>query len=494
MSANKTVISWLKSWMSLFMVPEYEIYTCLQPAEPYCPYGMTSQYCATLYGRTKWLIKVRWGVIAVALAGILSGSIIFPDAANWFLLGSIIFALGIFNIFWQRLTSLKLQTICYGELYLSLYQILVDFILLSFAVYLTGGITGQLTPLFVLHVVFATVLLPRKFAYRVMLIAFVLITMTAFVYNLLDFKPVWLFLPSNDHYIVMSKILRFGFLMLATFGAAVIGLNISKEIRAGNHRIEMLVRELEARNTDLTNINQQRIKLLGVASHDLKSPLSAVEMKMDMLKEGYMGDLTDLQKEEIGKMQKRLESLRYFINDVLDMTAVDLYGRSTEQNKPVDISTQLKNTISELGVLASKNGLRIEHSLPEQPVFVSAPEKRMARVWQNLISNALKYGVNGEKVDVVFKQDGKDIHVSITDHGIGISQEDVKHLFEDFFRAKNAVDKKIPGTGLGLSIVKRIVQSAGGTISVSSELGHGTTFTVNLQSTDQRQEAMETPK
>jgi signal transduction histidine kinase len=165
---------------------------------------------------------------------------------------------------------------------------------------------------------------------------------------------------------------------------------------------------------------------------------------------------------------------------MLDLTAIEHKGVSGDVSKPVDVVAQLKTAIADQDVAAKNAGLTVEQSFPAGPAVVSASPNQLARAWQNLIGNAVKYGAGGGKVEVTCRTEGKSVLVKITDHGIGISAEDQKRLFTDFFRAGDAVEKGIPGTGLGLSIVKRIVEAAGGTISVESAPGKGSAFTVML--------------
>jgi two-component system sensor histidine kinase BaeS len=126
-------------------------------------------------------------------------------------------------------------------------------------------------------------------------------------------------------------------------------------------------------------------------------------------------------------------------------------------------------------VAAEAAGLQLSSEVPAHPVFVRARPENLLRAITNLISNAVKYTRTGT-VDVLTYTEADRLCVQIKDTGLGIAPNDLLHLFERFYRGKQAAQSSIPGTGLGLSIVKEIVESHGGTVEVASELGVGSTF------------------
>lgn len=124
--------------------------------------------------------------------------------------------------------------------------------------------------------------------------------------------------------------------------------------------------------------------------------------------------------------------------------------------------------------------LKLIHHLPEKLPLISGDANALTYLFTNLISNAIKYNTQNGEVKIEAKQEGENLVVSVSDTGVGISQDDLKRLFDEFFRSKDEAAQKIAGTGLGLSIAKRIAEVHNGTIKIKSKLGEGSTFEVHL--------------
>jgi signal transduction histidine kinase len=139
-----------------------------------------------------------------------------------------------------------------------------------------------------------------------------------------------------------------------------------------------------------------------------------------------------------------------------------------------------ENSLDLLEVQAEQGGLQLKLALPQEPVMVHGDPEELARVVDNILSNAVKYTPPGGRVDVSVSAQGPWAEVACTDTGLGISAIDQTHLFSAFHRSSNPEALSIPGTGLGLAISRRIVEMHGGDILVESELGQGSTFRVRL--------------
>ncbi len=454
--------------------------TCLATGDSLCRLGMAVEDCETVQGRIVWLITVRWFAIIAALAGVGLGSLLFPFAAAWAQLGGLVALLALVNSLWHVRAKRKGTTVCAGALRFAYYQILADFALLTIAVHLTGGVVGPLTPLFVMHGVFSAVLLPRRASIATLIGAVCFMSLALALGGLGKWSPPWHF---SDPAILPSwayDLIRFGFLGTAVGGSSLIGMQLSHRLRLRHAHISFLARELERRNAELRRVDEQRVRLLGAASHDLKSPLAAVESRLDVLIGGYLGPVTPQQEEQLHKMKSRMQELRYFITDLLDYTAVVAKGFRPVEPRPVDIVEQLKTTMQELSPVAEHANWSIEHNLPDKPIWVHGPPRRLSAVWLNLLSNAIKYGVGGKCVSIKHSVEADLVHIEIVDHGLGISEEDQQQLFREFFRTNAAKSSGIAGTGLGLAIVKQVIDDVGGNIEIRSRVGEGTTVKVSL--------------
>jgi signal transduction histidine kinase len=452
---------------------------CLETGATLCRLGLPIEDCETLRNRVIWLVWVRWLVVLGALTAIGAGASLYPTMASWLWLAVDILALALANTLWQWWIAGGRRTLCGGVLPLSSYQIFTDFVLLAVAVHLTGGITGPLTPLFVLHGVFSAVLLPRWHTATTLASAAALLVGSVLLQHAVGWLPPWRIGEAGVTPAWMRAAVDTGFLAVATAGASVMGLDLSNQLRMRHSRILALARELESRNRKLHEVDEERLKLLSVASHDLRSPLAAVESRVDLFLNGYVGGIDDAQRGHLTKIKERVKGLRTFIDDLLDLTAIESAAATMKPPVPIDVGEQIRAAVADLAPVAEAAGCEIESSLPEEKVTVVAGPSRLARVWTNLLSNAIKYG-GGKPVTVTVEpRDGR-VVVSVRDRGMGIAPEDRAEIFKEYFRGKAARQAGIPGTGLGLAISRRVVESFGGTIEVESAAGEGATFSVSL--------------
>jgi signal transduction histidine kinase len=168
------------------------------------------------------------------------------------------------------------------------------------------------------------------------------------------------------------------------------------------------------------------------------------------------------------------------INDILTLAsskAIEI----DQPLEPVQVQRILQRVIESYSEEARIQQVAIKFTPPSKPVTAMATENGLDTVIRNLIGNAIKYSKPGGTVEAAIQTDAGYIKVSISDTGIGIPEEDLPHIGDEFFRAKNAHLSGITGTGLGMSIVKQFVDRFGGQVSVVSSLGKGTTFTVSLR-------------
>lgn len=212
-------------------------------------------------------------------------------------------------------------------------------------------------------------------------------------------------------------------------------------------------------------------------THELKAPLTAIQGLLDVMLKGYVGTITEKQKELIERMQKRIDSVLEVSSGLLD-----IYQWQSKVPvgiiPPISLKEQIQKAANLFKVIAQKKGITIMYKLPEKEVFLKATEEELEKILNNLITNAIKYTPAGGNILVGLSTSDSRVILSIKDTGIGISSEDLPKIFSEFFRTKEAKTIDPDGRGLGLPFVKRIVESLGGLIKVESELGKGTEFII----------------
>jgi two-component system phosphate regulon sensor histidine kinase PhoR len=217
-------------------------------------------------------------------------------------------------------------------------------------------------------------------------------------------------------------------------------------------------------------------EFVASVSHELRTPLTSIVGYVNILQE--RPDLPDDVIAQLDVVARNTGRLNRLVADLLHTAQVD-DGPMHVVRSETDLGAIVRDSVQAATPAAERAGVRIEVDAPASLV-VMADAQRMAQVVDNLISNAIKYTVDGGRVRVAVAIDGNRVELSVADTGIGISAADRDRLFTRFFRARQAEERSIQGVGLGLSITKAIVESHGGRIEVESELGRGSEFRVRL--------------
>jgi signal transduction histidine kinase len=223
---------------------------------------------------------------------------------------------------------------------------------------------------------------------------------------------------------------------------------------------------------------QLRFQFLSVLSHELKSPINAVEGYLKIMREKQAGENIDDYMPMIDRSLLRLKSMRRLIIDFLDLTKLES-GKKSREIKNIDLYEIAKMALDTNEPLAIQKGVKFYFDADENISF-KADAEEMEIIFNNLLSNAVKYNNPEGEVHFSISKFNGNIKIVVSDTGIGIDENDIPKLFREFSRIRNSKTKDITGTGLGLSIVKKIVDMYNGRITVESKPGKGTKFTIVL--------------
>jgi signal transduction histidine kinase len=219
-----------------------------------------------------------------------------------------------------------------------------------------------------------------------------------------------------------------------------------------------------------------RDSLLSVASHELRTPLSALQLRAQMLTRAMT--LREASPERLADdalaIERHVKRLSGLVDDLLDVSRI-MADRLRLHIEHVDLDALAGEVVERL---APEERARVRLATPARPIVGRWDRTRVDQVLTNLLSNAIKYGAEGA-IEVSVERDGEQARIAVSDQGVGIAPEDQERIFGRFERG-HASSEKTRGFGLGLWIVKQIVDAAGGSIHVKSELGRGSTFTVEL--------------
>ncbi|MHC4870916.1 MAG: hybrid sensor histidine kinase/response regulator [Planctomycetota bacterium] len=240
-------------------------------------------------------------------------------------------------------------------------------------------------------------------------------------------------------------------------------------------RIKQLQNELNEKNLKLKELLAEQAKFLGLAAHDLRSPLSIINTYLSLLGQDVIS--SDEIKETC---LRRSDGMMQLIDDVLGITKIH---SGTVDYSPLraDLNKIIVNASDLYGPVADNENINITVNVPSTPSYCICDPKRISEIMENLISNAIKYSSESSTISIDVIQENSNIIVTVEDEGEGILPENFEKIFEPFAPIENTLEKQVPHTSLGLAIVKKLVELHGGKIEVSSKgLKQGSTFKITL--------------
>ncbi len=232
--------------------------------------------------------------------------------------------------------------------------------------------------------------------------------------------------------------------------------------------------------TEKVKQEQAEDEFLAMMSHELKSPVFPITGYIEMLQDEQFGPLTAEQREKLDIIYRNAQDLIELINDLLDTSRLRM-DRLDLDVQAADLADTARNVLDDLRPLADEYGAELVLET-EGDTGLQCDPARVEQVLENIVRNAIQYGKKREPNTITLAISGGDdtVTMKISDHGIGMTEEQLDHLFDMFFRAKDIASESESGVGLGLPVAKGIVDLHGGSIDVESEPDEGTTFTITL--------------
>ena len=245
----------------------------------------------------------------------------------------------------------------------------------------------------------------------------------------------------------------------------------------GSGELRKLSETFNIMSEKLEMLDKSRNQFVSNASHELKTPLATMKILLESII--YQPDMeTEMRTEFLTDINKEIDRLNMIIGDLLTLVSMD--SKTMRLNRSTfSLAQVVTDTAHRLALVAEKNHQELKLSLNDR-CELYADCAKLTQVVYNLMENALKYTQEGGTVRVRLVRSGRDAVLTISDNGPGIPKEDQGHIFERFYRVDKARSRETGGTGLGLSIVHQMVLAHGGSVSVESEEGQGSTFTVEI--------------
>lgn len=280
-----------------------------------------------------------------------------------------------------------------------------------------------------------------------------------------------------DENIWATRVVRIGVLVIVLavlIGGLVLWHNrrLAREL-AERRRVQG---ELEQTHERLSRASEEKSELMHMLAHDLRNPLTSVVMGADLLR---LGDLPREHAETVARLRAHAQKMSRLIDDLMDANAIEA-GQRQFHFDPVDLTRTVRAAVESFAEPAALKQLRLELTLPDEPLVVGTDEGAFRQVVDNLISNAVKYSPPRRSIEIVLARQDAAMRFTVTDHGPGLSADEVAQIFRKFARGRARPTAGEKSSGLGLWIVQRVVDALGGTVWCESQPGAGATFVFSL--------------
>ncbi|MGI8402760.1 MAG: sensor histidine kinase [Gemmatimonadaceae bacterium] len=252
-------------------------------------------------------------------------------------------------------------------------------------------------------------------------------------------------------------------------------LALEKEARA---HAENARGEAEAARAEAERANNSKTDFLAVMSHELRTPLTAIMGYEELLSDGITGPVTELQRQQLGRINASARHLLGLIDEILTFARVDI-GRERVRWESISVNHTLADAAALIEPMATAKKLDFVIALLDEDQSIQTDATKLRQMLVNLLSNGIKFTDKGD-VHLRCSVSNGILEVSIADTGCGIAAENIEFVFEPFWQAEQTATRKTGGTGLGLSVTRKLARLLGGDVTVASRLGSGTTFLLTL--------------
>ena len=415
------------------------------------------------------MIIVAGAFIAQAIGFVFNIYAVFGVAAFVLLYNSVCYRVA--RIIHQRMDE---NTTTRSLMVFTYLQVGLDYASIFLLVHFSGGATSPLIFFFFFHIIFAAILLPEKSSVIFAGLAAAGMILMAFLdwnelitSNALCFKGDQLSLPEKLWYLNAKLV----FFVAAIFITAISTSVIMKILKRQIIENAMFYDQAE-------QLTEERWRFMRKASHNLRAPLAAVMSMLEVLRDDYFGSLSPAQREHLRRIHRRTRTMADMLETLMAIAKSRAQTRITVPTPMLvsEIAGRINRTFEDR---ALQKGIGLKITVPEELSDTYADLEVLEPILENLVSNAIKYTYTGE-VRVSFEVQGRFLKITVADTGIGIPENDKSHLFEEFFRARNAKTVEEIGTGLGLAFVKETVSQRNGRIEWESKEGEGTRFDIYL--------------
>ncbi len=434
-----------------------------------------------LLHNARWFTSVRWivaGIFVVVgsggafIPGLMSRwGITIPSTELFILAAVLLFANVFFHLFACHFSERTPATTVKANIWI---QIILDLLVVTFLVHIIGSTDTFIAFTFLFHIALACIFFPVKESFLVTSLAAAL-----YLANLvLEITGVWSATGIFTGAPPVSEI-RLPQLLMFALPAVFVWFVVWYLVSSLSEAVRKRDQRLSEANEKLIKANQEKNKQMLVTTHDLKAPFAGIENNIQVLKYQFWDEVPSSVRKIIDRIDMRAMTLRERIKDILILGDLKSRTETPKELAPVELKALFEDVVEELREKAEGRKIDLRINIANQRVI--GDREQFAMLFSNLIANAISYSREGGTVEVDSEIDSVDVRVRIRDHGIGIREDALPHIFDEYFRTNEAAKFNRLSTGLGLAIAKVIAQNFDLGVKVDSELGKGTEFEVTLK-------------
>jgi two-component system phosphate regulon sensor histidine kinase PhoR len=437
-----------------------------------------------LSSRIRWLINLRWITIVCLfiiitatryLPGIkLSGAALY--GANLLLLLSN----ASYTVVYRKLRQVDPGTwkVKSTNFFIN-FQITFDLLLLTLLLHFSGGSENPFSLFYIFHMVIASILLSNRAAY---LQAFVAVSLFGFMVfgelsGLLPHLHIRGYIPDEPlHQNVFYALGIFSAISVTLYVTVYMTTSIVNTLRKREAELERVIGKLETANRTLEHKDREKSMYVQTVSHDIKGSLTAIQSCLKVVLEGMVGVVASKLRDMIQRAERRSRGLLRFVDELLFLSTIR--AENGMQRTEKKLSGLVKDICNELEPVVSAKGIELTVEDNSGQSTIRADSDAIHQLLSQILDNALKYTGKGGTIRIKLWESAKPACVitSISDTGIGIDDDDLPYIYDDFYSADIPINREIPSTGLGLAIARQIMKMHDGQIEVESKLGKGSTF------------------
>lgn len=436
-----------------------------------------------LLGGARWLIRLRWVAVAAAAFAVAIGVTVFHLPLPVLPLGLILLWVASYNLLFTLVQAPAQIGVAFSGQSVSRVhrlfnaQIALDWTALAALIHYSGGVDNPFLVAFVFHAIIASILLPRAYSFMHVSLPILLVVAMGIAERQGWIPHVACFGAAGpgSPWILAVKLLAFAVTM---YTVVYLTTEIAAILRRREAEMMRLEESLQQANEALLATDRIRSEYVLRVSHDLQSPLSAAYSMLDLVGTTMAGTMSAKGRDFLRRSLTRLNTMMRFVRELHEISL--LRASRTIASDPVELREVVKAAVDEILARDAEHRIVIDLDLPSSVPLVVGDCMLLKAAFLELLGNAAKYASADVRIAVRARPSDGKIEFDVEDTGIGIPEEEIPRIFDEFYRGASAKKLVPDGTGLGLALVKLIVERHHGVIRVASRPDQGSCFTITL--------------